>query len=141
MHSSTFLLPIFAHIAMTMGILAWLGFARVQAAKSGAVALRDIALDPANWPARIVQIGNSYKSQFELPLFFHILCILLYVRGENGWAFILLAWIFIFTRIIHAFIHVTSNHVVNRFNAFTAGLITLSLMWLLFAAQLLMIQV
>jgi hypothetical protein len=41
------------------------------------------------------------------------------------------------TRLGHAYIHVTSNRVGRRFNAFAAGFAVLVVMWLLFAMRLL----
>ena len=41
------------------------------------------------------------------------------------------------TRIVHAAIHVTSNHVGHRFQAFPAGAVVLLLMWVVFAIRIL----
>ena len=50
-----------------------------------------------------------------------------------------LAWIFVVSRFVHAYIHTTSNHVPTRFNAFAVGAIVLLLMWIIFAVRILII--
>ncbi len=51
--------------------------------------------------------------------------------------FVVLSWLFVATRVGHAYIHVTSNRVGRRFNAFAAGFAVLVVMWLLFAMRIL----
>ena len=40
------------------------------------------------------------------------------------------AWLFVALRYVHAFIHLTSNDVRQRFAVYTAGLAVLGLLWL-----------
>ena len=51
--------------------------------------------------------------------------------------FVLLSWVFVVTRYVHAGIFVTSNNVKNRSLAFFAGVIVLLIMWILFAFRML----
>ena len=50
--------------------------------------------------------------------------------------FVVMAWLFVVSRIVHAFIHVTSNHVGQRFAAFLVGAVILALMWIIFMARI-----
>ncbi|PLX40778.1 MAG: hypothetical protein C0605_06055 [Hyphomicrobiales bacterium] len=127
-----------AHMALTLGLLAWLGLSRVRAAKAGAVKLDNIALSSEGWPARVRQIGNNYQSQFELPVMFHILCLLLLMQGPVHIGFAVLAWAFVALRCVHSLIHVTSNHVIRRFQVFLAGVVVVALMAAGLALQLVM---
>jgi hypothetical protein len=47
-----------------------------------------------------------------------------------------LAWVFVLTRVIHSFIHVTYNRVMHRFNAFVLGMAAVFAMWITLAVQL-----
>ena len=48
-----------------------------------------------------------------------------------------LSWLFVLSRIVHAYIHVTSNRVPRRFFAFIFGVAVLAIMWVYFAVQIL----
>jgi hypothetical protein len=46
-----------------------------------------------------------------------------------------LAWVFVITRYVHAFIYIGFNHVPLRFIAFLTGVFTLAVIWTRFAEQ------
>jgi hypothetical protein len=48
--------------------------------------------------------------------------------------FVVLSWIFVLSRLVHAYIHVTSNRVSRRFFAYS-GTVTLLIMWRIFALR------
>jgi hypothetical protein len=50
----------------------------------------------------------------------------------------LLAWMFVLSRLVHAYIHVTSNRLDRRTGAFGIGLIALFLMWVIIVARILL---
>ena len=131
------LAPLFVMVALTFALLVWMGAVRVAAIRRGEVRVRDIALGEANWPARVQQISNCFHNQFQLPLLFYVLTILALFLRKADFLFVVMAWVFVVLRIIHAAIHVTSNHVGRRFNAFAAGAVVLLLMWVVFAVRIL----
>jgi hypothetical protein len=131
------LLPVFVLVALTFVLLFMTGRARVASVRRGETKVRDIALGQTNWPERITQIGNSYNSQFQLPILFYVLVILAYVLRKADLLFVVLSWVFVATRLAHAYIHVTSNRVSWRFNAFALGYAVLAVMWIIFAMRIL----
>ena len=133
------LAPLFVQVALTFALLFWMGFARTGAVRRGDVHPRDVALRQPNWPDRITQIGNSYHNQFELPVLFYVLTILAWLTKQADFAFVLLAWVFVVLRLIHAYVHVTNNYVAHRFYVFLAGAIVLLVMWAVFAARILLV--
>jgi hypothetical protein len=48
-----------------------------------------------------------------------------------------LEWLFVLSRIVHAYIHCTSNIVQWRFRAFGFGMLVLMIMWIIFAVRIL----
>jgi hypothetical protein len=131
------LLPFFAQVALTFVLLGLTGYSRVASVRCGETKVRDIALGQPNWPERITKVGNSYNNQFQLPVLFYVVVILAYVLRAADLLFVVLSWLFVATRLVHAYIHVTSNHVGRRFNAFAAGFAVLVVTWLLFATRIL----
>jgi hypothetical protein len=68
-------------------------------------------------------------------------CLCLYVTHGNSLVTVVLAWLFVLSRYLHAAIHVTTNHMRYRPMAFLVGYIVLGLLWLWFALHLLVSSV
>src|SRR4051794_18864874 len=131
-----YLAPLFVQVALTVALLLWAGVRRVNAVVDGTVRSRDVSLRQPNWPADIAQIANAYQSQLELPVLFYLLVILSLFTARSSTTLLVLAWAFVATRLFHALIHVTTNHMARRFYAFFAGSMILLAMWILFALDL-----
>src|SRR5581483_1566101 len=136
MGATTVLLPVFVEVALTLGLLFWVGSMRVAAVRSGLVKTRDIALREPNWPPHLLRVANAYQSQLELPVLFYLVSVLALFTGRASLLLVVLAWLFVVSRLLHALIHVSTNNVPRRFFVFLAGAILVSLMWLVFAADL-----
>ena len=132
------LLPLFVQVALTFGLLFWMGAARVGAIRRREVRMADTALGQSNWPPHIQQIGNSYANQFELPVLFYVLTILAMITRHADILFVVMAWIFVLCRIGQAYVHVTTNEVRHRGLIYFVGAIVLVLMWLIFAVRILL---
>jgi hypothetical protein len=131
------LLPLFIQVALTFVMLGLTGYSRVASVSRGETKVKDIALRQPNWPEQVTQFGNSYENQFQLPVLFYTVVILALVLGKADLVLVILSWVFVATRLCHAYIHVTSNHVGRRFNAFAAGFVVLAAMWIVFAMRIL----
>lgn len=130
------LAPTFVLVALSFLLLFRLGPMRLSAVSRGEVG-RDGLLDPRAFPDRCRQVGNAYSNQFELPVLFYVLTILALITRKADLLFVVLAWVFVASRYVHAFVHVTSNDIKLRFPAFAVGALVLALMWVLFALAIL----
>src|SRR6478735_987978 len=137
MSLASVLFPLFVQVALTFVLLLATGNTRVGAVARKEVKVSDVALGQHNWPARIMQIGNSYNNQLQLPILFYVLVILAWITRKADLLFVVMSWIFVISRIVHAWIHTTTNYVPNRFYAFAAGVFVLILMWVIFAVRIL----
>jgi hypothetical protein len=129
------LLPVFAQVALTFTLLFATATARVRALKRKEVRVADIALGQPAWPARATLIANAFRNQFELPVLFYTAVALAIVTGQVTFTFVVLAWIFVAFRVVHAFIHTGSNYVPHRFYAFAGSVFSVLAMWIVFAVQ------
>jgi hypothetical protein len=129
------LLPVFVQAGLTFTLLLWMALLRTQVTMAGVVKLHDIALREPNWPPGVTQIANAFHNQLELPVLFYAVVALALETQHAGTLFVTLAWIFVFLRLIHAAIHVTSNTVRVRGTAFILGAFVLGLMWASFALE------
>lgn len=131
------LLPLFVHVALVFALWAAMAVLRARAFGTG-VRYDEIALGERNWPARATQVGNAFGNQFELPVLFYVLTILAILTRHADLLFVVMAWIFVLTRVAHAFVHVTSNHVPSRGAIYGIGAIILAIMWIVFAIRILL---
>jgi hypothetical protein len=136
MGAAAVLAPVFVHVALTLGLLFWMGKLRVEAARSGAVRLGDIALGQQNWPQQTTQVSNAYHNQLQLPVLFYLVSMLSLFTARASITLVVLAWLFVASRLLHALIHVTTNNVPRRFFLFLTGAVILTLMWIVYAVDL-----
>ncbi len=127
--------PMLAHMALVTVLYALLGLRRRDAVAKGSAKVSQFR-ENLQEPPESLFVRNSLNNQFELPPFFHIACLALFVTQGVGMAAVVLAWLFVATRCVHAFIHVTSNRIRFRQPAFTAGFVLLVVLWGLFAFHL-----
>jgi hypothetical protein len=133
------LLPVFILAGLTFVLLLWMVGSRRQALVGGETKIRDIALGQPNWPTRATQIANCYANQFELPLLFYILIALALPLRHADLFIVLMSWVFVVTRFVHAGIFVTSNDLGRRSSAWLAGVLVLLAMWIYFALKILLL--
>jgi hypothetical protein len=139
MSAQMVLLPVFVLVGLTFALLLWMAGARRQALVDGEAKVRDVALGQPNWPTRATQIGNSFSNQFELPVLFYILIALALPLRHADLVIVLLSWVFVVTRFVHAGIFVTSNDLKRRSLAWFAGVLVLFAMWIYFALRILLL--
>jgi hypothetical protein len=139
MSVQTALLPIFAQIALTFGLLIWMVGARRQALANRETRIKDIALGEPNWPVRATQIGNCYRNQFELPVLFYALIALALPLRHADYIILLLSWVFVISRLVHAGVFVSSNDLGRRSTAWIVGALVLLIMWIYFALKILLL--
>lgn len=123
------LLAIVLQVLLTMGLLVWMGVERVPRVARGEIAVKDIAVDRDAYPLKARLLSNSFDNQFQLPVLFYVAALLALWSGGVGWVEVVLAWLFVALRYVHAAIHVTSNRVYRRFGVYCAGLVVLALLW------------
>ena len=131
------LLPLFVEVALTLGLIIWLALLRRADFLTGAAMPEHVALREPNWPVRTRQVANAFSNQFELPVLFYLITVLAMITQHADYAFVVLAWIFVLSRLVHASIHTTSNVVLRRGAWYGVGLISLMLMWAIFMVRIL----
>jgi hypothetical protein len=105
--------------------------------RSGAVRPADVALREPRWPQRTSQAAYSFSNQFELPVLFYVLTILVWVTRHAGYVFVILAWIFVICRVLQAYVHVTSNTYRWRSSFYSIGAVVLMVMWAIYIVEVL----
>jgi hypothetical protein len=132
------LLPALIHVGLVFLLVFMTGSGRVAAARRGEVRLKDIALDASKWPDHLRKRANNYQNQFELPVLFYALIAFLLATRLVDAVQVILAWLFLITRLVHTYIHIGRNVVIDRFYAFLASVVALLAMWVWFALRILL---
>ena len=125
-------------VALTFVLLFWMAALRTGALQRREVHPRDIALRQPNWSPRAQQIANAFHNQLEVPVLFYVLTILALLTRKADLLFVVMAWIFVVLRLLHAAIHVTSNNVPRRGAVYVGGVLLLAAMWLVYAVRILL---
>jgi hypothetical protein len=137
MSTQAILLPLFVEVVLTFVLLFWLGPLRSRDFKSGVARFDNVALREPNWSPGTLQVAYAFSNQFELPVLFYVLTILEYVTHLAGVAFVVLAWVFVVFRLLHAYIHVTSNIVRVRGALYGVAALALAIMWAIYIVEVL----
>jgi hypothetical protein len=132
------LAPLFVQVMLTFVLGFWLASLRAPAVRRGEVKPQDIDLGQPNWPRRTTLVCNAYENQLELPVLFYVLTILAIITRHADFLFVVLAWVFVLSRLVHAYIHVTSNDLAQRGIWFGVGAIVLFIMWAIFIVRILL---
>jgi hypothetical protein len=137
MYVRAVLIPVLIQVALTFGLMFMMAGLRARALRSGAVRASDVAVDAGKWPNRAMQVANAFRNQFELPVLFYLLVLLAIATRQADFLFVVLAWLFVVSRLVHAFVHVTYNRLSHRGAVFAVGGLTLLLMWIIYAVDVL----
>ena len=79
--------------------------------------------------------SDNFNHLFELPVLFYALCAVAMGAGHvPGWL-PLLAWLFVFLRVVHSAIQCSYNKVMHRFAVFLAGFFLMMAMWAAYAVS------
>jgi len=121
---------IFQPMAIQAGLIIlvglWLVWARVGSVLRGKVNMKDVAEN--GWQGWIKQAGDNFDNQHQVPLLFFVTCFILYLTNSVTAFAIGLAWFFVISRVAHALVHLTFNHIFTRFLIFFSGIITLAIL-------------
>jgi hypothetical protein len=73
------------------------------------------------WPVSVQKINSAIRNQFEVPVLFYVLVSVFWCFGMVNIFTHVLAYLFVFSRFDHAYVHTGSNYVPLRRKIFTIG--------------------
>jgi hypothetical protein len=123
MNQDLILWPLVAEIVLVIVLFIRLGQLKERARAAGAIDPTVTALDNDAWPDDVRKVANNIRNQFQVPVLFFVLVLALFVHGSTDVFALVLAWLFVASRVVHSYIHVGSNYVPNRTRVFKVGLV------------------
>lgn len=130
MSGETIFWPVLAQVALTFAIYVVVSLRRVGAVSAGKATHADYRV-PIVEPEASATAIRSLNNQFELPILFYLCCVVLFLLGSVSNAALILAWLFVASRVAHAYIHVTTNRLKHRRPLFMVGFLVVFAMWAL----------
>ena len=115
--SSLLLWPMLAQILWTFGLYVWLTIARTAAVKRGDVEYGSFILG-RDEPLEVARITRNVANQFELPVVFYAVVVLLVALGKVTAIDVVAGWAFVGGRIVHTLVQTLTDNVPLRGRVF-----------------------
>jgi hypothetical protein len=122
----TLLFPMLAHIGLVFLLYVWLTLARTRAVKRREVEIGAFA--HGEEPHHVARITRNLANQFELPVIFYAVAVLLVATNNVTMIDIVAAWVFVAGRVIHTAVQTLTDNVPLRGQVFVinfAGVVVL----------------
>lgn len=136
MNTELLLAAVLVQIFLTLILFIFLAKRKAKALKSGDVDRKKAALHNDAWPDYVLQISNNIQNQFQTPVLFYALSFAFIVIDAVDTLALAGAWIYVLTRLVHSYVHTTSNYVPLRMRIFIVGVLSLLYLAILLAVRL-----
>jgi hypothetical protein len=120
--------PLVAHAFLVFCLYGLLVVRRAAVVRSGKVeriAFRENLAEPEE--SRVV--NKAIANQFELPVLFYAVSVLLFITEADNLVALVLAWVFVAARYLQVVMHLMGNLPLRRLS-FMLGFVALFLLWL-----------
>lgn len=125
------ILAMFGMVLLTFFVGFYTFYVRVNSVKTGQLKPKYFLLmQDVKPPENVVKTSRNFSNQFEMPVLFYVVSTLILVTQTTSELTLILAWLFVAFRAIHALIHLTYNHLLHRIIAFWLANIVVLIMWL-----------
>lgn len=82
-------------------------------------------------PEFVHKTTRLLNNMFEIPVLFYVAGTLAIAMEVESTAAVITAWIFIASRIFHAWIYLTYNNLMHRMQVFWVGVVSVVVLWIL----------
>lgn len=132
MYFKPLLLPLLAQVVLTFIVMVVMYKKRINEMKARKI-------HPQKMDTRSRHLGelptseasaNNYANLFESPVLFYTAILLTLILMLQDSILVFLAWVYVASRYVHSFIHITYNRVMHRFTVFMFSCFVLASIWL-----------
>ena len=130
-----FLLPLSIMVFLNLFLTFRLLYMATMYTLNKDVKLSQFRINEGKFPDRLRSARQQYQNMFEIPILFYLLCLLNIFFNHYTQFDIVLAWGFVFFRVVHFFIRVQNQKNINiipRTLVFVMSLILLTIGWINF---------
>lgn len=138
MNQTHILFPMICLVLITGGMGVAMLAARYQAVREGNIGIAYFKYNRGGKPPEyLLKITQHFDNLLETPMLFYLSVIVIHILEKVDLIYIGAAWLYIAARIAHAWIHLTSNNVLQRKNAFIVSYLLIFAIWIRLLIQLL----
>lgn len=130
------LYPIFALVLLTAIVWFKMYYVRFSEMKKAGLKAEDMTPDNRDLSKIVLESGANFRNLCEAPILFYLACVLIFILDLSSSFLLSLAWLYVFFRYVHSFIHTTSNKISHRFIAYFLSTIILWLIWIALACTI-----
>jgi hypothetical protein len=116
--------PLLAQVGWTLLLYAWLTAARLRAVRRGDTTFSTFLLGREE-PQPIAKITRNLANQFEAPVIFYAVCVLMIATRQVAWIDVVAAWTFVAGRLIHSAVQTMTDDVPLRGRVFMISFVAL----------------
>lgn len=118
-------------VMLTLLIMVLMGRRRFAAAKNRELPFKAFKLmDLTGANEKVITASRNFDNQFQLPMLYIFAVLFAMQLGLVDVTLVILGWLFVVSRLVHAYIHVGANHVRLRFAVYLFGALMLLAFWL-----------
>lgn len=131
LNGSPILLPIIALVVWTLIVQGWMLATRIPAMTSRNIDISEAERTSdlaAKLPKQATWKADNYNHLMEQPTIFYATALVLAMAGSGDGLNLILAWIYVGSRVVHSIVHGTTNNVPIRFGLFGLGSLALAIM-------------
>ena len=121
--------PILAQMLIPIVVLLLNGKRKAGDVKAGTVDRQKAAMDNEAWSKPVILTSKNLANQFQFPTIFYVLCLILGSINAVTTFTLAIAWLFVFTRYVHAYAHVQNNIMKVRMPTFIVGVFFLLILF------------
>ena len=137
MNANQILFPVISMLLLTTCIGLLMGYLRVRAVDKGELRISYFRHNSGSEISTILaRVSDNYDNLITSPMMFYVVVIMLYISGNINQLQLILAWGFVATRLLHSFIHITTNNVIHRSASFLGGVMIVTAMWILLVIEI-----
>lgn len=130
------LLPMLAMVALTFSVWVRLYVVRIREMRARSIHPQAVASSRERAGAfEDTRASDNFVNLFEVPMLFHVFCLVLLVAQATGIWFVYGAWLYVALRVVHSVIQSTYNKVMHRFMVYVASTLLLGALWVAFALR------
>lgn len=123
--------PVFSMVLLTLVIGTVAFFTRVNSVKARKVNPKAYKLmDAESFPESVIKTTRCFNNQFEVPVLFYVGCLFYVALNVSSVVGLYFAWAFVVLRVMHAYIHITYNHLLHRIIVFWLAVFMVLGLWI-----------
>ncbi|MDZ4813752.1 MAG: MAPEG family protein [Pseudomonadota bacterium] len=123
--------PMFAMVLLTATVLMVLFRRRARAVRDGTVTSRYFRVyQGESEPESSAAAARHFANLFEAPVLFYAACLAAMVAAIGDVATLILAWLYVLARVIHAGVHLGDNRLRRRIAAYALSWLILLALWI-----------